>query len=205
MYYTSLSMSNYPIIDAIIAKQAEFDTVLTSYSTNYDNYLNSAVTPVPNKALADTMKNEIASMAAMITEMEGLLGAAYDQGLVNQDHSAQASAALGDQSILVERRMKQFEDARNKLAHLAGEEEVTLTDARKYRLRYYIYFIFALALVVSIVYMVMGGSLPVGILIILLIVGGFITWEIYKAWLGSISNIAFGGPSSIKGVFRLMT
>ena len=199
------TMSNYPIIDALIGKQQEFDAVLASYSTNYDNYLNSAVTPAPDSALASTMKSEVASMASIMTEMDGLLETAFDQGLVNQDHSAQASAALADQSILVERRMKQFEDARDRLAHLAGEEQVTMMDVRKSRFRYYIYFIFAVALVVSITYMVMGGSLPMGLLLILLVLGVFITWEFYKSWLGSIGNMAVGGPSQVKGVFRLMT
>jgi len=198
-------MSNYPIISAIKAKEQEFNNILSSYTTNYDLYLNSSVTPNPNNTLRSTLKNEVTAMGQTLNELNGLLNQAYQIGLTNQDFSTKASGALLDQSVLVERRERQFQEARNRLAHLAGEESTTLAGVYQSRMRYYIFFILALALAGSASYLFLGGSLPFALMVILLIVGFFVTWEIYKSWLASIGNAASSGADNIKGVFRLMT
>jgi hypothetical protein len=198
-------MSNYPIIEAIKAKEQEFNTILSSYTTNYDLYLNSSVTPNPDSALRSTLKTEVVAMGQTLNELNGLLNQAYQLGLTNQDFSTKASAALLDQSVLVERRERQFQEARDRLAHLAGEEETSLTGVYQSRMRYYLFFILALALAASSLYLFLGGNLPFALMIVLLIIGFFVTWEIYKSWLSSIGNIATSGADNIKGVFRLMT
>jgi len=198
-------MSNYPIIEAIKAKEQEFNSILSSYTTNYDLYLNSSVTPNPNNTLRSTLKNEVSAMGQTLNELNGLLNHAYDMGLTNQDFSVKASGALLDQSVLVERREKQFQDARDRLAHLAGEEEVSRMSVYESRIKYYLFFILAFALAGSAIYLFIGGSLPFALMIILLIVGFFVTWEIYKSWLSYLSYSAVSGADNIKGVFRLMT
>lgn len=198
-------MSNYPIIEAIKAKEQEFNSILSSYTTNYDLYLNSSVTPNPNNTLRSTLKNEVTAMGQTLNELNSLLNHAYQMGLTNQDFSVKASGALLDQSVLVERREKQFQDARDRLAHLAGEEEVSRIGVYESRIKYYLFFILALALAGSALYLFLGGSLPFALMIILLIVGFFVTWEIYKSWLSYLSNSAVSGADNIKGVFRLMT
>ena len=198
-------MSNYPIISAIKAKEEEFNNILSSYTTNYDLYLNSSVTPTPDNSLRSTLKNEVLAMGETLNELNGLLNQAYQQGLTNQDFSTKASGALLDQSVLVERREQQFQEARDRLAHLAGEESTTLTGVYQSRMRYYLFFILALALAASAVYLFLGGSLPFALMVILLVIGVFVTWEIYKSWLASIGNLAYSGADNIKGVFRLMT
>jgi len=198
-------MSNYPIILAIKAKEQEFNNILSSYTTNYDLYLNSSVTPTPNDALRSTLKNEVVAMGQTLNELNGLLNQAYQIGLTNQDFSTKASGALLDQSILVERRERQFQEARDRLAHLAGEESTSLAGVHQSRMRYYIFFILALALAASATYLFIGGSLPFALVVILLVIGLFVTWEIYKSWLASIGNVAYTGADNIKGVFRLMT
>jgi len=110
-----------------------------------------------------------------------------------------------DQSILVERRERQFQEARDRLAHLAGEESTSLAGVHQSRMRYYVFFILALALAASATYLFIGGSLPFALVVILLVIGLFVTWEIYKSWLASIGNVAYTGADNIKGVFRLMT
>ena len=198
-------MSNYPIILAIKAKEQEFNNILSSYTTNYDLYLNSSVTPTPDDALRSTLKNEVVAMGQTLNELNGLLNQAYQIGLTNQDFSTKASGALLDQSILVERRERQFQEARDRLAHLAGEESTSLAGVHQSRMRYYIFFILALALAASATYLFIGGSLPFALVVILLVIGLFVTWEIYKSWLASIGNVAYTGADNIKGVFRLMT
>jgi len=198
-------MSNYPIILAIKAKEQEFNNILSSYTTNYDLYLNSSVTPTPDDALRSTLKNEVVAMGQTLNELNGLLNQAYQIGLTNQDFSTKASGALLDQSILVERRERQFQEARDRLAHLAGEESTSLAGVHQSRMRYYVFFILALALAASATYLFIGGSLPFALVVILLVIGLFVTWEIYKSWLASIGNVAYTGADNIKGVFRLMT
>lgn len=198
-------MSNYPIISAIKAKEQEFNNILSSYTTNYDLYLNSSVTSNPDNALRSTLNNEVVAMGETLNELNGLLNQAYQTGLTNLDFSAKASGALLDQSVLVERRERQFQEARDRLAHLAGEVSTSQSDVYKSRMRYYIYFILALALAASATYLFLGGSLPFALIVILLIIGAFVTWEIYKSWLASFGNVASSGAHNIKGVFKLMT
>lgn len=198
-------MSNYPLIQAIQAKEEEFANILNSYQSNYDLYLNSAVTTTPDSNRINTLKTELSALSQTLSELNSLLNQAYQTGLTNQDFSVKASQSLGDQAILVERREKQFQEARDRLAHLAGEESNSRMDVYKSRTRYYLLFIFALALAISIIYLFIGGSLPFALIIIMLIIGFFISWEFYKSWLSSIGNIATSGGSNIKGIFRLMT
>lgn len=205
LYYT-VTMSNYPLINALVAKEEEFDKILQQYSDNYYNFLNAkAAGRGDAKAIGRKMENEVSAMKVVMSDMNGILEQAFNAGLENQDHSATASAALSDQSILVERRMKQYEEARDQLMRLAGEQDIALRDANKSRLHYYAYFIFALALIVSIAYLFMGGSLPIALLFGLLVIGFFLTWEIYKSWLSGFGDLAYSGARDIKGVFRLMT
>ena len=56
----------------------------------------------------------------------------------------------------------------------------------------------------------MGGSLPVGILIIMIVVGSYVSWEYYKFVIGEttakISEASYGASlPSVTGVFRLVT
>jgi hypothetical protein len=151
------------------------------------------------------MTQIVASLGAELNKMNGLLNTAYGDGMTNQQLSSKASNALSMQSSLIDMRMKQYQEARDSLALVLGEEKTSSDRTSRNRLVYYVYFIFAFALCASIVYMVMGGSLPFALLVILLVLGAFISWEFYKSWLAKVgTNVSLSVPS-VKGVFRIVT
>jgi hypothetical protein len=110
----------------------------------------------------------------------------------------------------MEQRMKHYREARDRLAHVVGEEESSGLNVIKNRNMFNIHYIFALALILSVVFIFMGGSLPTTILIIMLIVGTYVGWEYYKHMLGVASNkisaASYGSSMpNISGVFRIVT
>lgn len=198
--------SSYPLIDALENSDAIYRELLSQYTILSGQHIN-------NKAAGKSginvnqqkMSQIVASLGSELNKMNGLLNTAYGDGMTNQQLSSKASNALAMQSSLIDMRMKQYQEARDSLALVMGEESTSSDRTSRNRLVYYVYFIFALALCVSIVYMVMGGSLPFGLLIILLVLGVFISWEFYKSWLAKIgTDISLSVPS-VKGVFRIVT
>ena len=198
--------SSYPLIDALENSDAIYRELLSQYTILSGQHINNkAAGKSGNNVNQQKMSQIVASLGSELNKMNGLLNTAYGDGMTNQQLSSTASNALAMQSSLIDMRMKQYQEARDSLALVMGEESTSSDRTSRNRLVYYVYFIFALALCVSIVYMVMGGSLPFGLLIILLVLGVFISWEFYKSWLAKIgTDISLSVPS-VKGVFRIVT
>ena len=198
--------SSYPLIDALENSDAIYRELLSQYTILSGQHINNkAAGKSGNNVNQQKMSQIVASLGSELNKMNGLLNTAYGDGMTNQQLSSKASNALAMQSSLIDMRMKQYQEARDSLALVMGEESTSSDRTSRNRLVYYVYFIFALALCVSIVYMVMGGSLPFGLLIILLVLGVFISWEFYKSWLAKIgTDISLSVPS-VKGVFRIVT
>ncbi len=198
--------SSYPLIDALENSDAIYRELLSQYTILSGQHINNkAAGKSGNDVNQQKMSQIVASLGSELNKMNGLLNTAYGDGMTNQQLSSKASNALAMQSSLIDMRMKQYQEARDSLALVMGEESTSSDRTSRNRLVYYVYFIFALALCVSIVYMVMGGSLPFGLLIILLVLGVFISWEFYKSWLAKIgTDISLSVPS-VKGVFRIVT
>lgn len=198
---------SYPLITALENSDATYRELISQYSSLYSQYIDdkstNSTTGIREKEqmlsqIVDSMKQEL-------DKMNNLLNDAYNNGLTNQKLSAEASNALAQQSTLIEMRMKQYQDARNSLARVIGEETSSGLNVTRNRYIYYIYFIFALALCASIIHLIMGGSLPFGILIMLFILGIFVSWEFYKSWLGRVGDSINIGSMNVKGVFRVVT
>jgi hypothetical protein len=198
--------SSYPLIDALENSDAIYRELLSQYTILSGQHINNkAAGKSGNDVNQQKMSQIVASLGSELNKMNGLLNTAYGDGMTNQQLSSKASNALAMQSSLIDMRMKQYQEARDSLALVMGEESTSSDRTSRNRLVYYVYFIFALALCVSIVYMVMGGSLPFGLLVILLVLGVFISWEFYKSWLAKIgTDISLSVPS-VKGVFRVVT
>ena len=198
--------SSYPLIDALENSDATYRELLSQYTILSGQHINNkAAGKSGNDVNQQKMTQIVSSLGAELNKMNGLLNTAYGDGMTNQQLSSKASNALAMQSSLIDMRMKQYQEARNSLALVMGEESTSSDRTSRNRLVYYVYFIFAFALCASIVYMVMGGSLPFGLLIILLVLGVFISWEFYKSWLAKIgTDISLSVPS-VKGVFRIVT
>lgn len=201
--------SQYPLIIALENSDASYRTLLSQYTSLYSQYIDAQAAN-KNAELGQKeqmLKQTVDSMKLELDKMNNLLNEAYNDGLTNQKLSSEASNALGLQSSLIDMRMKQYQEARNTLAHLIGEEETSRQTVSRNRYIYTVYFIFAIALCVSIIFMMLGGSLPFGILVILLIIGVFLGWEFYKSWIARIGNninLNFGAMN-VKGVFRIVT
>jgi hypothetical protein len=199
--------AEYPLITDLEASDATYRGLLSQYESLSGQYID-------DKAMGNTadltqkeqmMSQLVVSMGEELEKMNGILNSAYNDGMTNQTLSAKASNALGMQATLIEMRMKQYQDARNSLARVVGEERSSHSSTMRSRLIYYVYFIFAAALCASIVYVMIGGSLPFALLIVLLVLGLFIGWEFYKSWLARIgTNISLGAPN-VTGVFRIVT
>ena len=199
--------SSYPLIDALENSDDTYRDLLSQYTILSGQYINDKATGnvVGNSTKQQRMSQIVSLLGAELNKMNGLLNSAYGNGMTNQQLSSKASNALAMQSSLIDMRMKQYQEARNSLALVMGEEKTSSDRTSRNRLVYYVYFIFAFALCVSIVYMVLGGSLPFGLLLILLVLGVFISWEFYKSWLAKIgTDISLTVPS-VKGVFRIVT
>ena len=199
--------NSYPLIDALESSDATYRDLLSQYTILSGEYINDKATgkTAGNAAKEQRMSQIVSSLGAELNKMNGLLNTAYGDGMTNQQLSSKASNALAMQSTLIEMRMKQYQEARDSLALVLGEEKTSSDRTSRNRLVYYVYFIFAFALFASIIYMVMGGSLPFGLLVILLVLGMFISWEFYKSWLARIgTNVSLSVPT-VKGVFRIVT
>ena len=203
----SLEDKTYPLISALESSDATYRDLLSQYTILSGEYINDKASGKATGAAAkeQRMSQIVTALGAELNKMNGLLNAAYDDGMTNQQLSSKASNALAMQSTLIEMRMKQYQEARNSLALVMGEEKESSDRTSRNRLVYYVYFIFAFALCASIVYMVLGGSLPFGLLVILLVLGVFITWEFYKSWLAKIGTDVSLSVPSVTGVFRIVT
>jgi hypothetical protein len=199
--------SSYPLIDALESSDAKYRDLLSQYTILSGEYINDKATgkSTGNAAKEQRMSQIVSSLGAELNKMNGLLNTAYGDGMTNQQLSSKASNALAMQSTLIEMRMKQYQEARDSLALVLGEEKISSDRTSRNRLVYYVYFIFAFALCASIIYMVMGGSLPFGLLVILLVLGMFISWEFYKSWLAKAGTNVSSSVPSVKGVFRIVT
>jgi hypothetical protein len=199
--------NSYPLIDALESSDAKYRDLLSQYTILSGEYINEKAkgNSISNGVKERKMTQIVASLGAELNKMNGLLNTAYGDGMTNQQLSSKASNALSMQSSLIDMRMKQYQEARDSLALVLGEEKTSSDRTSRNRLVYYVYFIFAFALCASIVYMVMGGSLPFALLVILLVLGAFISWEFYKSWLAKVgTNVSLSVPS-VKGVFRIVT
>jgi len=192
----------------------ELKQVETRYGNNLHEYnkLNEKYTDylaLGNKTEANKisteMKSLVTQLGADISEMKIILNRAYNEGQTRQTLSASAGSALELQDTIMERRMEHYKEARNRLEQIIGEENSTSINVIKNRNMYTIYFVFALALVASIIYIVLGGSLPTSILLILFIIGGYFGWEYYKQWLGVAADKGADFGSNVTGVFRMIT
>ena len=199
--------SSYPLIVELESADTRYRDLIAQYTSLYGQYIDDqAAGDTAAMAQKSQMLSQlVTSLGAELDDMNRIMNAAYNDGVTNQTLSAEASNALATQSTLIDMRMKQYQEARDALARVVGEEASSHMGATRSRLIYYVYFIFALSLCAGIVYMVLGGSLPFGLLVVLLVLGLFIGWEFYKSWLARLgSGISLNAPA-IKGVFRIVT
>lgn len=201
------------IVEQLQQAEDRYAKVLEQYREMNEKYTNLQAFGNTEEAnlLSAQMTQVVSALGNELNEMKRILNSAYNEGETRQNLSASAGSALELQDAIMEQRMRQYRDARDRLAHIVGEESSTSLNVVKNRNMYQVYFVLAIALFVSIIYMFMGGSLPTGILLILIVVGVYIGWEYYKSWLGGISN-KFGSfaankfeTPSISGVFRIVT
>lgn len=199
--------SSYPVITALENADTSYRNMVSQYSSLYAQYIDdvSSGRTVNTGEKQRMMTQLVADMETKLGEMNRLLNEAYSDGMTNQHLSSEASNALALQSSLIDMRMKQYKEARDSLAKVVGEETTSRMTVTQNRYVYYVYFIFAFALCASIIYMVMGGTLPFGLLIILLVLGFFIGWEFYKSWLARMGSGISLGAMNVKGVFRIVT
>lgn len=202
-----MTSSDYPLINALENSENLYRQHINDYSILYGQYLDDKVdkNAVGMEAKKKQMEQILVAMKSTLDDMNGILNQAYQMGMTNQTYSAQASNALQIQAALMDERMRQYNEARDRLAHLVGEEATTATLVTQSRAYYSLYFALALGLSISIVYTIMGGTFPSGVLIILVIIGLFFGWEFYKAWIGKVGDVIQSGASNVKGVFRLVT
>lgn len=200
------------VIEELQKAENRYNNILEQYNSLLDNY--SDLRSIGNKKEADAvsaeMKQLITALGSELNEMKRILNQAYNDGQTRQSLSASAGNALEVQDAIMEQRMNHYREARDRLAHVVGEEQSSGTNVIKNRNIYIIHYVFVLALIASIGYMLMGGSLPVGILIIMIVVGSYVSWEYYKFVIGEtsakISEASYGASlPSVTGVFRLVT
>lgn len=206
--------TNYPLIDKLEALEANYSSLLDEYTTLYGNFINDKALGNTTNTARDSARLQelINAMSDELNKMNSILTSAYGQGLNNQGLSAQASNALHTQSALVNERMKQYNEARNTLAHLVGEEAELRRSAVSNQYTYFVTFFFAVTLILSIGYLFIGGSLPDVLLIIFLLFALFVGWQYYKNVISKVSintnNSGFDlglDGMKIKGNFHLMT
>lgn len=199
--------AEYPLITDLESSDATYRGLLSQYESLSGQYIDDkAMGHTADLAQKEQMMAQlVVSMGEELDKMSGILNAAYNDGMTNQTLSAKASNALGMQATLIEMRVKQYQDARNSLARVVGEERSSHGNTMRNRLVYYVYFIFAAALCASIVYIMIGGSLPFALLIILLVLGLFIGWDFYKSWLARVGTSISLGTPNVTGVFRIVT
>ena len=200
------------VIDELQKAENRYNNILEQYNSLLDNYTD--LKSIGNKKEADAvsaqMKQLINALGSELNEMKRILNQAYNDGETRQSLSASAGNALELQDAIMEQRMNHYREARDRLAHVVGEEQSSGTNVIKNRNIYIVHYVLALALIASIGYMLMGGSLPVGILIIMIVVGSYVSWEYYKFVIGEttakISEASYGASlPSVTGVFRLVT
>lgn len=200
------------VIDELQKAENRYNNILEQYNSLLDNYTD--LKSIGNKKEADAvsaeMKQLITALGSELNEMKRILNQAYNDGQTRQSLSASAGNALELQDAIMEQRMNHYREARDRLAHVVGEEQSSGTNVIKNRNIYIVHYVLALALIASIGYMLMGGSLPVGILIIMIVVGSYVSWEYYKFVIGEttakISEASYGASlPSVTGVFRLVT
>lgn len=199
--------SGYPLITALENSDTTYRNLISQYSSLYGQYIDdkAAGNTVSLTQKGQMLSQLVTSMGQELDKMNGLLNEAYNDGLTNQTLSAEASNALALQSSLIDMRMKEYSAARDSLARVMGEEATSRMNVTRSKYIYYVYFIFAFALCASIVFMIMGGSLPFGLLVLLLVLGFFIGWEFYKSWLAKIGSGVNLGAMNVKSVFRVVT
>jgi uncharacterized protein YdcH (DUF465 family) len=200
------------VIEELQKAENRYNNILEQYNSLLDNYTD--LKSIGNKKEADAvsaqMKQLITALGSELNEMKRILNQAYNDGQTRQSLSASAGNALEVQDAIMEQRMNHYREARDRLAHVVGEEQSSGTNVIKNRNIYIIHYVFAIALIASIGYMLMGGSLPVGILIIMIVIGSYVSWEYYKFVIGEttakISEASYGSSlPSVTGVFRLVT
>lgn len=209
---------HYPIIQSLQTAEANYRSLIDEYTTKYAEFADIVNTDMSNNVQLDLsnahvneLKKLVNSMEVELETMKTNLKDAYSKGLHNQDLSAEASNALHIQSSLIDERVKQFNEARDTIAHLIGEEKDFRRAAVRNQYSYYVYFIFAIALIASIVSLLMGGSLPFSIFVILLVLGFFVGWETYKGIIVKSANKVSDelnldiNPMRFKGTFNLLT
>lgn len=206
--------TNYPLINELETLEDNYSSLLDEYTTLYGNFINDKALGKTTDIAKDTARLQelINAMSVELNKMSGILTNAYNQGLNNQGLSAQASNALYTQSALVNERMKQYNEVRNSVAHLVEEEAELSRSAFSNQYIYFVTFFFAVALILSIGYLFMGGSLPITLIIIFLIFALFVGWQYYKNVISKVSintnNSVFDlglDGLKIKGNFHLIT
>ena len=200
------------VIEALQEAENRYGNILEQYNSLSDNYTDlQAMGNVKEANLVSAeMKQLVSSLGDELNEMKRILNQAYNDGETRQSLSASAGSAIELQDTIMEQRMKHYREARDRLAHVVGEEESSGLNVIKNRNVFNIHYIFALVLIISVVFIFMGGSLPTTILIIMLIVGTYVGWEYYKHMLGvasnKISEASYGSSMpNISGVFRIVT
>ena len=202
---------HYPLIKTLETSEDTYRQLLDEYTTTYSTYINNKALGIDDASGATILRNLVSSMGSELDTMNNIIQEIYQKGIDNQTLSAESSNALQIQTSLIDERMKQYNEVRNSVAHLVGEEKNMRRMATRNQYSYYLYFIFALALIVSIVILLMGGTLPLALFGILLVIGAFVGWETYKAIVVK-SATKFSdslnldiNPRRFKGTFHLLT
>lgn len=199
---------------------ASFNVLVDEYTTLYQCYKRKQVDATYDCSnvglgsnpsiidMKDALDIKTNVMKSKLDDMQQITRTLLVQGKQNQNMSVDVANALVTQSMLLDVRKRQYNAARNEIAQLKGLQKETNMDATKYRRVYFIYILVAVVLIVCVIYVFMGGSLPFALIGILILICVYIGWEYYKGWLVRTANYAKG--ANIEGVgfgsaFRMIT
>lgn len=202
---------NYKLIDKLKLTQQTYDDVLAGYQANLKLYQEKLVKG--NYAqeligLKSQLSSDLLRLEGLINDMKDQLDILYGKGENNMEKSQKASDILNEQSILLERRQKVFQNVMDQFYYVVGEERSAYHHAKHLSYTYIIFGIIAMVMVYIIFHILMGGTINNVILLIVMIVGLFFVWEIYKNWLARFVPALPGLPglaSQIKTTIRMTT
>jgi hypothetical protein len=194
------------VVQELQNSEERYNEILKQYTELNDQYTEAQSTDNKEEiaTISAKMTQLISALGNELDQMKSILNRAYNDGETRQTLSASAGNAMEIQQSIMEQRMNHFMDARDRLEHIVGEESSSGLNVVRNRNIYYIYYIFAFALIACIIVMLFGGSLPSGIIMIFIVLGVFIGWEYYKKCLAGFGNVASEQSSKITGIFKLI-
>jgi len=207
---SSQNTNNESILVTLEQRQSEFDDALDSYNANMAGMTNALNMPNGDTSYTYTTsakqsQDAIAQMSVLLMEMKRLLDTAYNMGEQNQYKSDIASSTLSTQAYLIDAKYKVYQDALQKFNYAVGAENETGLRASQQRNIYILYMAIAVGLVIFIWYVLGGGYVSPIFLWLLIAIGVYLVWTLYKSWLAGALDVVSPGGSRVRGVFRLIT